>query len=56
MRLQEWLGHTDIATTQIYIDYQPSGQDVELIEQAFGSDPLGLGEERRDLEHREQAK
>ena len=42
VKLQEWLGHEDAATTQIYVDYQPSGQDVELIERAFGSDPLGL--------------
>jgi len=42
VKLQEWLGHEDIATTQIYIDYQPSAQDGELIERAFGSDPLRL--------------
>lgn len=42
VKLQEWLGHEDIATTQIYIDYQPSARDGELIESAFGSDPLGL--------------
>jgi integrase len=42
VKLQEWLGHEDATTTQIYVDYQPSGQDAELIERAFGSDPLGL--------------
>ena len=42
MKLQEWLGHEDATTTQIYVDYQPSGHDAELIERAFGSDPLGL--------------
>jgi integrase len=40
VKLQEWLGHEDIATTQIYIDYQPSDGDAELIERAFGSNPL----------------
>ena len=35
MELQEWLGHEDIATTQLYIDYQPSAQDGALIERAF---------------------
>lgn len=44
VKLQEWLGHEDIATTQIYIDYQPSAQDGELIERAFGSDPLRLAQ------------
>ena len=44
VKLQEWLGHEDIATTQIYIDYQPSTQDGALIERAFGAEPLGLGQ------------
>lgn len=43
VKLQEWLGHEDATTTQIYVDYQPSGHDAELIERAFGSDSLGLG-------------
>ena len=42
MKLEEWLGHEDAETTQIYVDYQPSRRDLELIERAFGSDPLGL--------------
>lgn len=45
VKLKEWLGHEDIATTQIYMDYQPSDQDAVLIERAFGTDPLGLEEE-----------
>lgn len=44
VKLQEWLGHQDIATTQIYIDYQPSAQDGALIERAFGSEPLEPGQ------------
>lgn len=44
VKLQEWLGHEDAATTQIYVDYQPAAQDVDLIERAFGSDPFGLGQ------------
>jgi len=44
VKLQEWLGHADIATTQIYIDYQPSAEDGALIERAFGSDPLDLAQ------------
>jgi len=44
VKLREWLGHADIATTQIYIDYQPSTHDGVLIERAFGSDPFGDGQ------------
>ena len=34
--LQEWMGHADIKTTQIYADYQPDDRrEAELIEQAF---------------------
>jgi integrase len=33
--LQEWLGHRDLATTQIYADYAPNGQEAELIAAAF---------------------
>jgi len=36
VELQERLGHEDIATTQLYIDYQPPAQDGALIERAFG--------------------
>ena len=42
VKLQEWLGHADVATTQIYVDFQPAAEDSRLIERAFGSDPLGL--------------
>jgi hypothetical protein len=33
--LQEWLGHRDLATTQIYADYSPSGREAEMIAGAF---------------------
>lgn len=33
--LQEWMGHRDIATTQIYADYAPSAQEAQLVEAAF---------------------
>ncbi len=42
VKLQEWLGHEDVATTQIYIDYQPSAEDGALIDRAFGAE-AGLG-------------
>jgi integrase len=33
--LQEWMGHRDFKTTLIYADYQPSGQEAELVQRAF---------------------
>jgi integrase len=34
--LQEWMGHRDIKTTQIYADYQPSPTEQQLVDRAFG--------------------
>lgn len=34
--LQEWMGHRDFKTTLIYADYQPSDQEAQLVERAFG--------------------
>ena len=45
VKIQEWMGHENAETTQIYVDYQPSEQDGQLVERAFGSDPFGLGED-----------
>ena len=33
--LQEWLGHRDLATTQIYADYAPSSREAEMVAAAF---------------------
>jgi hypothetical protein len=33
--LQEWLGHRDLATTQIYADYSPSDREAEMVATAF---------------------
>jgi integrase len=33
--LQEWMGHRDIATTQIYADYAPSAHEAAYVEAAF---------------------
>ena len=35
--LQEWMGHRDIATTQIYADYAPNAREAELVEAAFAT-------------------
>ncbi len=36
--LQEWLGHRDISTTQLYADYAPSAREAELVAAAFARD------------------
>jgi integrase len=36
--LQEWMGHLDSRTTQIYADYMPGEREAELIDQAFNVD------------------
>jgi integrase len=33
--LQEWMGHRDLTTTQIYADYAPNPHEAELVEAAF---------------------
>ena len=42
--LQEWLGHRDLATTQIYADYSPSTREAEMVATAFarGSNEVAI--------------
>lgn len=35
--LQEWMGHKDAKTTEIYADYAPSPHEAELVERAFSA-------------------
>lgn len=39
--LQEWMGHAQLSTTEIYADYAPSAQEKAMVEQAFTA-PQGL--------------
>jgi site-specific recombinase XerD len=34
--LQEWMGHRDLTTTQIYADYSPNAAESEMVAKAFG--------------------
>jgi integrase len=33
--LQEWMGHAQLSTTEIYADYAPSDHESAMIEAAF---------------------
>ena len=35
--LQEWMGHRDLSTTQIYADYAPSEREAEYVDRAFST-------------------
>jgi integrase len=37
--LQEWMGHTQLSTTEIYADYAPSNQENDMVERAFAGSP-----------------
>ncbi len=39
--LQEWMGHRDFATTEIYADYVPNAEEVAMADRAF-ADPLSV--------------
>jgi integrase len=39
--VQEWMGHRDLATTQIYADYCPSAREAEMVAAAFATCEAG---------------
>jgi integrase len=36
--VQEWMGHRDLATTQIYADYSQGAREAEMIATAFAAE------------------
>jgi len=39
--LQEWMGHSDFATTQLYMHYKPRADAARRLSAAFAADPAG---------------
>jgi integrase len=37
--IQAWMGHADLATTQLYMHYAPAAHDAAIIDAAFGAPP-----------------
>lgn len=46
--IQAWMGHADLATTQLYMHYAPAGHDAARIDAAF--DPAVAAELSNDIE------
>jgi integrase len=42
--LQEWMGHAQLQTTEIYADYAPSSHEKEMVERAFAAKRAGRRE------------
>jgi hypothetical protein len=57
--IQEWMGHRDIKTTQIYADYAPDANEVDLINAAFAEgtyEGTNVSRTERNSEQEDHAK
>lgn len=36
LAIQDWMGHPDAKTAQVYVHYQPPEADVQIVDAAFG--------------------
>jgi integrase len=52
--IQEWMGHRDIKTTQIYADYAPDANEVDLVNAAFAEGTYEGTDVRRTERNSEQ--
>jgi integrase len=42
LRVKEWMGHADVATTMRYLHYVPRPEDAQLIAAAFAIEPAAM--------------